>query len=64
MDSELLAKQLSGNYKVKAEHIKPLHHKAKQNAMHFKSIEFHHRKRETPMIRHADRLVNEALDGR
>ena len=62
MDSELLANQLSGNYKIKADHIRTLYDHAKKTAAFFKSVTYHHRRRETPMLRHADRLVNDALD--
>lgn len=63
MDSELLMNQLSGNFKIKAEHIRLLWGRAKKAADSFDSITYHHKRREVPMLRHADRLVNSALDG-
>ena len=63
MDSQLLANQMSGNFKIKAEHIKTLHARAKTTAVFFKSVSFYHMRREEPLMREADRLVNQALDG-
>ena len=61
-DSELMKNQLSGNYKIKAEHIRVLYHRAKKIAQNFKLISYHHQRREAPLLREADRLVNMALD--
>ncbi len=61
-DSELLKNQLSGSYRIKADHIRTLFNEAKRSAAFFDSIAYHHRKREFPMLRRADKLVNEALD--
>lgn len=62
MDSELLKNQMSGAYKVKTEHIRELHTEAQKSASYFKEISYHHRRREYPLMRHADKLVNQALD--
>jgi len=62
-DSELMVNQLVGNYKVKTEHIRKLHQEAKQAEQNFDSVTYHHRRREDPLIKQADRLVNQALDG-
>jgi ribonuclease HI len=62
-DSELVMRQLSGRYKVKKEHLKPLFHSVKQlENEFFKEVSYTHRKREHPMQILADALVNEALD--
>ena len=63
-DSMLLMNQMSGNFKIKAGHIRELYERAKKTEKFFDSVKFHHRRREFPMIRQADRLVNEALDGK
>ena len=62
-DSELMMNQMSGNYKIKSDHIRVLFLRAKEIAQFFDRISYHHNRRETPMLRAADRLVNQALDG-
>lgn len=62
MDSELLKNQMAGTFKVKTEHIRELFNEAKKSAAHFDEISYHHRRREYPLMRHADKLVNQALD--
>jgi ribonuclease HI len=61
-DSELLVKQMNGQYRVRNENLIPLHREAQQLARGFKSVGFSHVRREEN--RDADRLCNEALDGR
>jgi ribonuclease HI len=61
-DSELLVKQMNGQYRVKHANLVPLHRKASQLVDQFKSVRFSHVRREEN--READRLCNEALDGR
>jgi ribonuclease HI len=60
-DSELLIKQMRGEYKVKSEVIKPLHEEAhkiiKSNNL---NVKFNHVRRE--FNKEADRLANQALD--
>jgi ribonuclease HI len=60
-DSELIAKQLTGAYKVKHPAMKPLHEQAMAALRGFDSW----RIRSVPRAQNADadRLVNEALDG-
>lgn len=60
MDSELVVRQMLGQYKVKNEGLKPLHAEARLAAarvgtVRFESVPREHNDR-------ADRLVNEALD--
>lgn len=62
VDSQLLVRQMSGQYKVKAKGIKPLFMKVKELAEHFNQIKYEHIKRE--FNKQADRLANEALDKR
>lgn len=62
VDSELVAKQISGLYKVKTPHIQVLYQKAKEQIRHFKKVVFTHVPREHEMLRYVDKLVNEALD--
>ncbi len=60
-DSELVVKQVRGEYKVKNAGIKPLHAEAKAALADFDDWTINHVRRE--MNADADRLVNEALDG-
>lgn len=61
-DSELLVKQMSGIYQVKAPQIKELFVQAKKLAVQFKKVEFNHVRRE--FNKEADALANQALDSR
>lgn len=63
VDSQLVAFQLSGQYRVKTPHILVLFKQAKERAGKFKKITFNHVPREHEKLREADRLVNLALDG-
>ena len=62
VDSELVAKQLTGLYRVKTPHIKTLYLKVKEQEKAFKRIQFHHVPRTHEKIQRADKLVNLALD--
>ena len=59
-DSELLVKQMRGEYKVKNEGLKPLHEEARGKAAGFRSFTIRHVGREQNA--RADSLVNKALD--
>ena len=61
MDSELIVKQLSGEYRVKMPTLQPLVQEAQELAAQFPEVAYHHVAR--AQNSHADRLVNEALDG-
>jgi ribonuclease HI len=61
-DSELLVKQMRGEYRVKNEDLKPLFDEAKQLAAGFEKFAITHVRREQNA--RADELGNEALDGR
>jgi ribonuclease HI len=61
-DSELLVKQLSGDYAVKAEHLKPLHDEAQALLRGFGWIEVRHIPREENA--QADAMSNRAIDER
>jgi ribonuclease HI len=61
-DSELLVRQLSGDYAVKAEHLKPLHDEAKGLLRAFTWIEVRHIPREENA--QADLMSNRAIDER
>jgi probable phosphoglycerate mutase len=59
-DSELMVKQMRGEYRVKNEALRGLHLEAGRLARELGSVEFRHVRRAHNEL--ADRLVNEALD--
>lgn len=59
-DSELMVKQMQGQYKVKSEDLRPLFERAKKMSLGFESFGIDHVYRE--QNREADALANEALD--
>jgi len=59
-DSELMARQVSGRYKVRSPDLKPLHGKAQAMIARLESFSIRHVYRE--QNREADRLANQALD--
>ena len=61
-DSELVCRQLVGEYKVKNKELKPLFEKAKSLEKGFVKVEWGSVPRENPHTRMADRLVNCILD--
>ena len=60
LDSELIVKQLQGDYKIKNADLKPLVEIVRHLAHQFKEITFTHVPRERN--KHADSLVNRAID--
>lgn len=60
MDSELIAKQLNGEYRVKNSDIKPLFEKALGILKNFRSFEIRHIGRSKN--KEADKLVNKAIN--
>jgi ribonuclease HI len=59
-DSELLVKQMRGQYKVKSGDLKPLFERAKKMSQSLASFQIRHVYRE--QNREADALANEAMD--
>jgi ribonuclease HI len=62
LDSELVCKQVLGIYKVKQDHLKPLHQSVSNLSKQFQSFAITHVYRELNKL--ADELVNRELDGR
>ncbi len=60
LDSELLVKQLRGEYKIKDSALQPLFVEVWNAKQDFKSVTFTHIPREQNKL--ADKMVNEALD--
>lgn len=61
LDSLLLVKQVNGEYRVKAAHLKPLHREAVSLLRKFDEATVGHVPRGSNAV--ADALANEALDG-
>src|SRR5439155_10287129 len=62
-DSELLVRQMKGEYKVKNEDLRPLYERAKELAARFRGgVSFVHVRR--GLNKRADQLGNDALDGK
>jgi ribonuclease HI len=61
MDSELIVKQLNGEYSVNADHLQGLHAEV-ESLLGDVPVRFEHVSRETDWQQLADDLVNEALD--
>lgn len=59
-DSELLVRQMRGEYKVKARHLRPLHEEARRRLRVFPEVRILHVPREEN--RRADFLANLAID--
>jgi probable phosphoglycerate mutase len=59
-DSELLVKQLRGEYRVRNEGLQPLYHEARRLVGQVPRVTFEHVRRE--LNKDADRLANEAMD--
>ena len=59
-DSQLLARQITGQYKVKNPNLKVLHERARKLITQFDTFRIEHVRREHN--READRLANEAMD--
>jgi ribonuclease HI len=59
-DSKLIVEQVKGNWKVKQEHLRPLHTKARDALRDLPKWSIRHVKRDENT--RADELLNEALD--
>ncbi len=61
-DSQLLVRQMNGQYRVKAENLRPLWSAARQLASSFRHFSIGHIPRTANRV--ADALANQAMDGR
>ncbi len=62
MDSELVVKQMKGEYRVRNPQLKLLFQKVRTLEQGFDSVMYRHVPRDHDKIQIADQLVNEALD--
>lgn len=60
LDSELIVRQLNGQYKVKSPHLQPLYQEARKLLAGFRAARVKHVRRE--QNREADLLANQAMD--
>ncbi|MBA2251748.1 MAG: ribonuclease HI family protein [Nitrospirales bacterium] len=63
-DSQIVIKQVTGAYRLKNEALRPLFDEVKRRAQHFQAVVFQHVRRENPLIVKADRILNDAFEGR
>ena len=59
MDSELVIKWMTGDYRLKKEHIKLLFDKAKQLEKRYKRIKYFHHGRGSQLAKRADRIAED-----
>lgn len=64
MDSELVIRQMNGIYRIKKKHLLPLFQEVKKCEQCFTKVVYNNINRNHKFQVAADRLVNEALDGR
>lgn len=62
MDSELVVRQLNGQYQVKSEKMIRFWREARERAARFRKVSFHHVPREHPRQQMADKLANRGID--
>ena len=63
-DSQLIAKQMNGTYRLKSDELRSLFYEVKKREQVFQEVIYQHIERTNPYIRMADRLLNEAFEGR
>lgn len=63
-DSELVVKQMNGDYRLKNEELLALFQKVKDLERVFTEVIYQHVNRTNQFIKKADRLLNEAYEGR
>ncbi len=64
LDSELLIKHLSGAYRIKNEKLRELFYILKDKETPFEQVIYIHTQKTNQFIQYADKLVNDALDGK
>lgn len=62
MDSELVIKQMRGEYKVKSEALRGLHDDATAMSSLIPKVAFTHVRRSDPMVARADAMLNRTMD--
>jgi ribonuclease HI len=62
MDSQLVAMQLSGKYRIKKPHLRELSGLVRKEEKNFKSLSYSHVRREDRRVSLADSMLNRVLD--
>lgn len=57
MDSELVVNWMTGRYRLRKEHIRPLFDEAKKNTQRFKSVDFFHHSKNSQLAKKSHRLA-------
>jgi len=63
-DSDLVVKQMNGDWRLKNDALRDLFREAEKNKGAFKNVTFQHVPRTNQRIREADRLLNDAHNGK
>jgi ribonuclease HI len=63
-DSELVIKQMTGEFRLNDDTLRSLYHQVQQLRSPFKEVVFQHVRRTNGHIKKADRLLNDAFEGR
>ncbi len=61
-DSELMVRQLNGQYQIKSEKLKTFYDEVQSRKKMFNTVTFQHVPREHPRLRLADKLANRGID--
>jgi ribonuclease HI len=61
-DSELMVRQLNGQYQIKSEKLMKFYDEVQSRKKMFSSVTFNHVPREHPRLRLADKLANRGID--
>lgn len=64
LDSQLVANQMNGLWRLRNDQLRALYHEVKRNESPFEEVVYQHCKRTHQFIRKADWMVNEAFEGR
>lgn len=64
LDSEIVANQVTGSFRLKNDDLRALFHRVKEMERPFESVTYQLLKRTNPLIKKVDELVKLALEGR
>lgn len=62
LDSDLVVKWMTGKYRLKKDHIRPLFDKAKTLEARYKKVSYFHHSRETPLAKKADEVARQEYE--
>lgn len=64
MDSELVVKQMNGDYRLKNDELRKLFHAVKECEQVFEKVTYQHVSRTNQFMKKVDRMLNDAQEGR